>query len=169
LIPGKFSLVDMQATVLGLAGVDKPPYDQGTDFSPALRGKETVDPDAVLLEMEGNPSWHLGMRDWRGLIYENWKYSIFEGGEEILYDLESDPYEMNNVIADEPDRRDRMRARLLQELSATREPYFDVIIEHGCPQVKPDIDANDLDWDGILMQRVIKGETRGLIEESLRR
>jgi len=140
-IGGLFSLVDLLPTTLGLLGLDIPPYNQGTDFSPAIRGEEFTGPEAVLLEMVLNPRWNLDFLDWRGFVTDGWKYAFYENGEELLFDLTADPWEMNNLAESDPGRCAGFRQRLLELLAASREPFFDVIIEHGVPQVKPDIDV----------------------------
>jgi len=144
--PGLFSLVDLFPTTLGLLGLDVPPYSQGADFSAAIKGNKDVaegfeGPDAVLLEMSGNPRWTLDFLDWRGLVTERWKYAFYETGHEILFDLAADPYEEHNLIQREPAQRKTMQARLLQLLAETREPYFDVLIEHGVPPATPVINV----------------------------
>jgi hypothetical protein len=48
-----------------------------------------------------------------------------------LFDLEADPYELDNLCDREPEIRVALRDRLLALLARTREPYFDVLIEHG--------------------------------------
>lgn len=130
---GLFSIVDVLPTTLGLAGVPVPAHVQGADFSPLLRGQPFAPPEAVLLEMHGNPRWRLGMLDWRGFVDERWKYAFYETGEELLFDLRDDPCEMNNIAPSQPDLAAAMRKRLINLLRATREPYFDVLIESGAP------------------------------------
>ena len=141
---GLFSLVDLMPTMLGLADVPVPVHNQGTDFSPLLRGRpEAVDtPTEVLLEMVNNPRWNLRFLDWRGLVTERWKYAYCETGREVLFDLDNDPYEMNNLAAADPEQCAAMRQRLLDVLAETREPYFDVLIEHGVPAEGPVIDVS---------------------------
>jgi arylsulfatase A-like enzyme len=129
--PALFSLVDLFATTLGLVGVDIPAYSQGRDFSPALRGQTFDGPEAVLLEMAGNPRWNLDFLDWRGLVTERWKYAFYETGHELLFDLENDPGELTNLAEADPQQCAHMRQRLLRLLAEAREPYFDVLIEHG--------------------------------------
>ena len=135
--PGLFGLVDMLPTTLGLAGVDIPPHNQGTDFSPALRGEDFTGPEDQLIEMVGNPRWNLDFQDWRGVVGRQWKYTCYDTGRELLFDVENDPYETNNLCAQRPEVRNRMRQRLLELLAETREPYFDVLIEHGAPCAWP--------------------------------
>jgi arylsulfatase A-like enzyme len=140
-IDGLFSLVDLLPTTLGLIGADIPPHVQGTDFSPALRGEDFSGPDSVLLEMVNNPRWSLDLLDWRGVVTPRWKYAFYETGEEMLFDLEEDPFEMRNLADTHPDQKEQMQSRLLRELEASREPYFDVLIEHG---VEPEGPVTDV-------------------------
>ncbi|MBV7338922.1 sulfatase-like hydrolase/transferase [Chloroflexi bacterium TSY] len=146
-----FSLVDLFPTTLGLLGLDVPTHSQGSDFSPALRGDQNFSgPDAVLLEMSGNPRWNLDFLDWRGLVTERWKYAFYETGHELLYDLESDPHEMNNLSESDPETCREMRQRLLALLADSREPYFDVLIEHGVPPEAPVLDVGQFYGKGRL-------------------
>ncbi|NIA14865.1 MAG: sulfatase-like hydrolase/transferase [Nitrospiraceae bacterium] len=142
-IPGLFSLVDLLPTTLGLINHDIPVHNQGTDLSPLVRGESAEGPDEVLLEMVGNPRWSLQMRDWRGLVTEKWKYAFYETGDQVLFDLEHDPYEMNNLAYTDEETRRAMEQRLLQLLADTREPFFDILIEHGVPQDAPDLDVSE--------------------------
>lgn len=139
---GLFSLVDLMATTLGLVGAEVPSWSQGTDFSASLRGDPFTGPTDVLLEMVGSPRWRLSMPDWRGLVNERWKYAFVENRFELLFDLQEDPYEMTNLAAENPDQREAMRARLLELLRDTRDPYWDVLIEHGVEPDGPTIDVS---------------------------
>ena len=87
--------------------------------------------------MTGSPRWCLDFVDWRALVTERWKYAFYETGTEMLFDLEADPYELEDLSARNPARRDELRALLLEALRQTREPFFDVIIEHGVPCPTP--------------------------------
>ena len=146
-----FSLVDLFPTTLGLLGLDVPDHSQGIDFSDALRGRQDFDePDAVLLEMSGNPRWNLDFLDWRGLVTARWKYAFYETGHQLLYDLENDPFEMNNLADAEPQTCAEMRGRLLELLADSREPYFDVLIEHGAQVAGPALDVSEFYGKGKL-------------------
>ena len=140
-IDGLFSLVDLLSTTLGLIGIEQPQHLQGTDFSPALRGMSFQGPDRTLIEMVGNPRWRLELRDWRGLVTNDWKYAFYETGDEVLFDLRNDPWEKHNLAREQPEQREKMRQMLLEELARTREPYFDVVIQHG---TAPDLDDIDV-------------------------
>jgi arylsulfatase A-like enzyme len=128
-----FGLVDLLPTVCGCAGIDPPVWTQGTDFSPLLLGRHLQPPAQQLLEMVGNPRWNLDFMDWRGLVTRRWKYAVYDTGHELLFDLDEDPYELRNLAGARPERRREMRRRLLAELRRTREPFFDVLMEHPAP------------------------------------
>ncbi|MEM7129485.1 MAG: sulfatase-like hydrolase/transferase [Chloroflexota bacterium] len=146
-----FSLVDLFPTTLGLLGLDVPSYSQGSDFSDAILGREPFNsPDAVLIEMAGNPRWNLDFLDWRGLVTERWKYAFYETGHELLFDLVSDPHEQHNLAASDVATCAEMRQRLLELLAETREPYFDVLIEHGVPLESPVLDVGEFHGLGLL-------------------
>jgi arylsulfatase A-like enzyme len=132
-VDGLFSLVDLMPTTLGLAGVSVPAWNQGIDWSPHLLGQEFSKPQDVLLEMVNSPRWHLEMPDWRGLVTEQYKYAHFETGQEILFDLASDPYEQHDIATSSPELCRHFRERLLTVLADTREPFFDVLIQYPAP------------------------------------
>ena len=73
---------------------------------------------------------------------QRWKYAFVEDRTELLYDLESDPYEQHNLATELPQEGARLRRRLLELLKETRDPYWDVLIEHGVPCAEPVIDAS---------------------------
>lgn len=140
-IPGRgcvdmqIGLVDVLPTLLGLTGLPVPTWIQGTDFSPAVLGKDFHAPTEQLLEMVNNPRWNLDFQDWRGFVDSRHKYAYYETGDEVLFDLREDPYELNNLAPTHQELCRNMRERLLRLLLENREPFFDVIIEHGqkCP------------------------------------
>lgn len=146
---GLFSLVDLLPTTLGLLGAERPVHLQGYDHSSKLRGSTTDSPDTVLLEMHGNPRWNLDFQDWRGLVTDQWKYAFYETGHQYLFNLASDPYEINNLSEADPEMCAQMRQRLLKLLSDTREPFFHVIIEHGVPPEFPVLDVSDAETAGL--------------------
>jgi hypothetical protein len=80
-------------------------------------------------------------------VSDRWKYAYFETGHELLFDLVDDPYEQKNLATQDPETCLRMRHVLLEALSATREPYFDVLIEHGTAPEKFVINVSDR-WRG---------------------
>ena len=61
-----------------------------------------------------------------------------------MFDLETDPHEMNDLAKTDPGQLGIMRNRLLDRLAETREPYFDVLIEHGAPLTWPPTDVSKI-------------------------
>ena len=104
----------MYPTTLGLLGLEVPSHCQGLDFSEALHGQQDfTGPDSVLIEMSGNPRWNLDFLDWRGLVTSRWKYAFYETGHERLFDLDSDPFEMNNLAETDSETCGEMRSKLV--------------------------------------------------------
>jgi arylsulfatase A-like enzyme len=100
------SNIDIAPTVYALTGVEPPGPLDGRSLVPALTGGR-LRTGGVLLE-------HLSMRlapSYCGLRTARWKYVVYRGGADELYDLRRDPYELRNVASDLPGIRDRMRAR----------------------------------------------------------
>ena len=87
--------------------------------------------------MTESPRWTPGYLNWRSYVDRRWKYAFYENGHEELFDLESDPYEQCNLATDDPARLEHCRNTLLAMLRETREPFFDVLIEHGEPIKQP--------------------------------
>ena len=113
-VAGDVGLVDLAPTVLELVGLAPPPAAAGRSLAPAMRGEAL--PDAVtLLELE-----RADMSLW-GLVDGPWK--LVRGSEpqgETLYHLGDDPREAEDRLAREPDVRERLAARLEQELEQAR-------------------------------------------------
>lgn len=112
------------------------------DFSPALRNEPFEGPQDVLLEMVANPRWDLSFIDWRAIRTREWKYAFYETGREDLFHLAEDPFELANLAVSAAEQRHRLRQLLLTRLRETREPFFDVVIEHGVAMNAPDIDVS---------------------------
>jgi arylsulfatase A-like enzyme len=96
--PAPVSLVDLAPTVLSSAGIS-PPADL-----PGINLLELVNnPPSSLLQrdvfseycLDKSWDWHK-VRDWRLIVRGPWKFVFHDGGEEELYNLEEDPWEMEN-------------------------------------------------------------------------
>ena len=118
--------VDFGPTLLDLAGVEIPSSTQGRSLVPLLTG-ETVDwPKDFFYEHFYRPS-HLKTNEnniprSEGLRTERWKYVHYFGEEpkyEQLFDLASDPREINNLVADP--RHGEILAAMRQRTQVLRE------------------------------------------------
>lgn len=125
--PGRFSagvraaglveLLDLTATIVELAGLPQPPYMQGRSLLPILRGE--ADPDAfrefVRCEYFDALDPHFtGGSGTFATMYRDRRYklSVYHGhGLGELYDLQTDPWEFDNLW-DDPAQRE-LRSRLI--------------------------------------------------------
>ena len=92
--------VDIAPTTLGLCGLPKPAWMQGTDYSghffqgPPPKGE----PDSAFLQAVV-PTGHGDSidRPWRAVVSrDGWKYVCLEGQPWMLFNLSEDPYELAN-------------------------------------------------------------------------
>jgi len=102
---------DIMATVCELAKAEAPQND-GISFVPTLFGKKQKEHEYLYWEYpEGGGSKSIRMGKWKGLIL-----NVRKEGEAnmMLYDLEADPREQNNVAAVYPDIIKTMREKMAE-------------------------------------------------------
>jgi arylsulfatase A-like enzyme len=122
-MPGTFALnIDFAPTIADAAGVPHPPTD-GRSLLPVLAGDPSWRSDFLVEHLEGtNP-----VPTYCAVRSERWMYVRYTTGEEELYDLRADPYELENLAADPADRQvlaDR-RERLRELCSPVPPGYGD--------------------------------------------
>lgn len=101
------SLIDITPTLLACADIEKPQYMKGNPLQQLVNGDTINWPKEVFLQISES---QVG----RAIRTNKWKYSVraFDKSgrddscsvvytEDFLYDLENDPHERNNLIADE--------------------------------------------------------------------
>ena len=93
--------VDIAPTTLGLCGIEKPNFMEGTDYSwhRLSTRPRANEPDSAYLQSV-IPTKHPDSTDkpWRGLVTtDGWKYVCFEQMEWLLFNLNEDPYEQMNL------------------------------------------------------------------------
>ena len=95
------SLVDLPPTLLGLAGLEAPADWEGVDLTPVCRDGADGPAENRLLFSEQKPlgAFH-GETDWRLVTENRYKYVWNRGNRDELYDLEKDPWEMDNRTED---------------------------------------------------------------------
>ena len=104
-INGRVVSVDLAATVMDLAGREKPATIQGRSVLPLISGATSEIRESAYVEFYSheNPFPWTAKLDYRVVLRDNYKYIKwirFENQDE-LYDLESDPFEMNNLVNDQ--------------------------------------------------------------------
>ena len=95
-------VTDIMTTCLDLAGVEYPSDKieaEGISLVPFINGESLDGHDTLAWEHAGNKAIVAG--DWK-LLYTGWKHSNAKG-EYDLFNLKTDPHEMNNVIDDNPE------------------------------------------------------------------
>ena len=100
-IPQVVMNVDIAPTFLELAGINKPSNMQGASFAELLKGKNIPWRDKVFYEYYWEASFPQTPTIF-AIRTERYKYIYNHGVWDIneLYDLQKDPYEMNNLIRD---------------------------------------------------------------------
>ena len=94
-----FSHVDIAPTLLSLCGLPVPPEMQGASLAPVVLGQAESGPSAAYFQIFG-PFIAGGVeRGWRGLRTDRFMYARTKDAPWLLYDLEADPYELENLVA----------------------------------------------------------------------
>lgn len=114
-----FNHVDIAPTTLGLCGLNTPDSFQGTDWShEILPEKPTPEnlPDSAFLQHIVRKRFACLNRVWRGVrTRDGWKYVVLEHQPLALFNLNEDPYELNNLAF--LDTHNEVRERLQQKLA----------------------------------------------------
>lgn len=84
--------VDIVPTILDFCGIQQPDYVQGISLKPLLKHKKNIHKGVILTELFDHKSEHVTL-----IRSMNYKYVVWSDGSESLFDLESDPKELNNV------------------------------------------------------------------------
>jgi arylsulfatase A-like enzyme len=121
--------VDIAPTTLGLCGIAKPDWMEGTDYSSHRLPNNSKDqePDSAYLQSV-IPTGHGDSVDkpWRGIVTnDGWKYVCFEGIEWLMFNLNEDPYEQVNLAHNSlfAKKRKELNDRLLQWIEQTGDTF----------------------------------------------
>lgn len=94
------SHVDIAPTLLNAAGIDCRQLDmEGENLMPMIAGERAPEPARDCFSQytlaPDFKQWH-GVQNWRAIIRRPWKYVLHQNGESELFNLEDDPFEVNN-------------------------------------------------------------------------
>lgn len=101
--------IDLMPTLLSLTRVNAPVDLRGRDLTPLLRGTGSITPQGIYAEAL-YARYHFGWSELTSLTDE--RYRFIKAPREELYDLEQDPDERTNLIADRAPAAAALRAAL---------------------------------------------------------
>lgn len=122
------SHIDIVPTILDAVGVEKSRLLEGTSFIGLLAHPQVPAPRAAFMEFgryEIDHDGFGGFQPIRAVCDDRFKLVVNLLTSDELYDLQSDPYEMRNLIAVSAfeQERNRLHDRLLQWMNDTRDPF----------------------------------------------
>lgn len=124
-LPQMVSLVDLPPTLLDAAGLAVPATMQGRSIVPLLRGGGAADwPREVFAQIsESQVARCIRTRRWKYSVHAPQAHPVKDSGsasyvEQCLYDLQADPYELNNLAGSEAHAPlcEKLRARLVARM-----------------------------------------------------
>ena len=120
---------DIMPTLLGVCGLPIPDSVDGRDFSASLDG-EAIESDGALLACFhpfGEWSRDVGGREYRGIRTKRFTYCRTLEGPWLLYDNDSDPYQLENLVdrADCAEIQAELEYLLQRELDAIGDEFLD--------------------------------------------
>jgi arylsulfatase A-like enzyme len=119
------SLIDIAPTLLDLAGAGVPLEYEGESLLPLLDGRrDKTEREYVYAEQEPLGPFH-GESDWRMVSDGRWKYVWNYGDKDELYDLEADPWEVDNLAEDVAHGAvlDRLKTNLAEWMVRTNDKF----------------------------------------------
>jgi arylsulfatase A-like enzyme len=96
-----FSHVDFAPTLLSLCGIRRPAGMQGSDLAPVALGQSRSGPDSAFFQIFGPYEGDGTVDGWRGVRTSNYMYARFRDKPWVLYDLEKDPYQTENLAGEQ--------------------------------------------------------------------
>lgn len=151
--------VDLMATLLEWANVQRPDYLRGHSLTPLMQGKQGDHPGFAFCEThsEGNATGSFMIR--KG----DWKYIHFSFYDDLLFNVKEDPYEFDNRI-DDPDVQD-IKLELQELLTQQVDPEAITMAAFEKQKKMRDEFVRTLDEEGLvdlLKGRLGEGQSRAL-------
>jgi arylsulfatase A-like enzyme len=117
------SNMDIYSTVLDYQGTEIPDESDSVSFLPVVKGEKEKTRDAVFTHFHGFDVRGTFLQ--RVIRKENFKYAYNPSSIDEFYNLEEDPYEMNNLInsANESAKLKEMKEDLLNEMKRSNDPF----------------------------------------------
>lgn len=128
-MPAVLNHVDIAPTSLGLCGIKKPDWMEGSDLSHHRLDKQAAqpEPDSAFLQMVV-PTGHPDSinRPYRGVVTrDGWKFTSFNGVPWLMFNLNDDPFEQTNLAHNNRYRveRKKLASRLKQWIADTGDQF----------------------------------------------
>ena len=122
--------VDIMPSLLGMLDIPIPESVQGTDCSKAIQDPSQAAADHVLFQFDRpffNEHEHHELH-YRGIRVGPWKYAVHYYVERSrLFNLDDDPYEMNNLLNNSTcrDIRQQLHSKLVESLNQINDNFLD--------------------------------------------
>ena len=99
---GRIGLVDLPVTVAGLLGLSFSKKTDGIDLSRMALAREEGLPECYIYDLYAcHQAASKGQEAWRGIRTDRYTYATRgDGSDWLLFDNETDPYQMNNLVHD---------------------------------------------------------------------
>ncbi len=126
--PYPINHVDILPTSLGLADIEIDPQIEGFDYSPIFKNKPLAEPpDSAYLQLVV-PTGHGDSfdRPYRGVVtLDRWKYVCTEDGDLMMYNLNEDIYEQQNLVFNPKfkNKRNELRQKVESWIRKTNDDF----------------------------------------------
>ena len=112
--------VDIMPTLLSLMKLPIPKEVEGRDLSRSVTGECDLEEGALLMCTGPTADWGDG-QEWRAYRTRQFKYAVYRSdGQEFLFDLKNDPYEMENLAENEKfaDIKEQLKQQMYERMDA---------------------------------------------------
>jgi len=123
------SLIDIAPTLAGLCCLPQQADWRGKDLSDVLSGRAAADEARVMFALHRPLGDWMGTEPWRMIEQARMKYIWHLSGEQEMYDLQNDPYEVRN-IAEELEHRENVSRHhdlLINTMKDVEDPLVEAI------------------------------------------
>lgn len=132
IVPEVTGNIDLAPTIADMAGIELPYVADGESLLPLALGREPeawrgyffiqrgyVGDAGARTAEPASPAERdemLLVQGWRGVVAERWEYVVYRGGFEELYDRQTDPHQLDNVLAEPVEERTEEQQRAYDDL-----------------------------------------------------
>ncbi|MBN1877577.1 MAG: sulfatase [Anaerolineae bacterium] len=117
---------DIMPTLLALLGLSIPAAVEGMDLSHCTVGEIGPEPEAAFMQGTGATAAWVDGHEWRALRDRRYTYAIYRrDGQELLFDHQSDLYQLHNLVGDPTcaSMLERFRALLLEKCKTLNDDF----------------------------------------------